>query len=268
MKSGRRPGGPPQQEERVVGDADERRGEHADERLVVVAVLEQAQVPEDVDDLLLAEVAAAGRPVGRDSRAAQLLLVPLGVGAGREQEDDLAGRRGAALDQLAHAPRDVLRLRAAPVRLRVRIARLVGDEELDRLPEDGIGEVAGGRERLEVVAEVAVEEMVDGGEHLGAGAVVVREHQSAALGVPALPEDPDVGVPEAVDRLELVPDEEEVAFAQRTGEEVDQVALKAVRVLELVHHDRAEAERLLVADLGVAAQQLPGLELEVLEVER
>ena len=36
-----------------------------DERLVVVAVVEQPQVREQVDDLLLAEVPAAGRAIGR-----------------------------------------------------------------------------------------------------------------------------------------------------------------------------------------------------------
>ena len=75
----------PDQHQRVVRDADERRGEHADERLVVVAVLEQAEVREQVDDLLLAEVAAAGGAVGGEAGAAQLLLVPLGVRARRRR---------------------------------------------------------------------------------------------------------------------------------------------------------------------------------------
>ena len=50
------------EDERVVRDADERRREHGQQRLVVVAVLQQPQVREQVDDLLLAEVAAAGHP--------------------------------------------------------------------------------------------------------------------------------------------------------------------------------------------------------------
>ena len=107
---------PPDQQQGVVGDADERRRQHAHERLVVVAVLEQAQVREQVDDLLLAEVAAPGGAVGRKSGGPQLLLVPLGVSAGCEEKDDLARARDAALDQLLHPPRDVPRLRPAPVR--------------------------------------------------------------------------------------------------------------------------------------------------------
>ena len=59
-----------QQHEGVVRDADERRREHAHERLVVVAVAQQAQVREQIDDLLLAEVAAAGSAVGGDPQRA------------------------------------------------------------------------------------------------------------------------------------------------------------------------------------------------------
>ena len=156
----------PDQHERVVRDTDERRGEHRQERLVVVAVLEQAQIGEDVDDLLLAEVAAAGGAVGRQPGAPELFLVPLGVGAGREQQHDLPGLRGARVDELAHAAGDVPRLSAAPVLAGVGVARLVGDEQLDRVAEDRIGEVARGRERLELVAELVAEEEVDGREHL------------------------------------------------------------------------------------------------------
>ena len=103
------------QDERVVRDADERRREHGDERLVVVAVVQQPQVEQQVDHLLLAEVAPPGRAVGRQAERAQLLLVPLGVGAGGEEQHDLARRRRALVDELAHAPRDVPRLGAPPV---------------------------------------------------------------------------------------------------------------------------------------------------------
>ena len=71
---------------------------------------------------------------------------------------------------------------------------------------------------------------------------------------------------EAVDRLELVADEEQLLLP--TGaEEVDQVGLEAVRVLELVDHDRAEAELLHLPDRFVVAQELAGAQLQVLEVE-
>jgi len=56
-------------------------------------------------------------------------------------------------------------------------------------------------------------------------------------------------VPEAVDRLELVPHEEELAV--RACKQINELALEAVGVLELVDHDRAEAPALALADLLV-----------------
>ena len=73
------------QDERVVGDTDERRRQYGEQRLVVVAILEQPQVGEQIDDLLLAEVAATGHAIRRQVDGAQLLLEPLGVGAGGEE---------------------------------------------------------------------------------------------------------------------------------------------------------------------------------------
>ena len=118
-----------QKDERIVRHADERRSEHADERFVVVAVVQQPQVVEEIDDLLLSEVALAGRPVGRDAELPQLLLVPLRVGAGGEEEDDLPRGRCAGVEQLTDSPRDCLRLRAPPVDpVVVRVRGLVRDE--------------------------------------------------------------------------------------------------------------------------------------------
>ena len=84
------PGVPANVHQTVVRDADERRCEHGDERLVVVAVVQQAKVREQVDDLLLAEVPAARGPVRRQVLRPQRGLVPLGVGARGEQQHDLA----------------------------------------------------------------------------------------------------------------------------------------------------------------------------------
>ena len=52
--------------------------------------------------------------------------------------------------------------------------------------------------------------MVDDVEDLGTRAVVLRQGQDAPRGLTPLAEDPDVRVPEPVDRLELVADEEQV----------------------------------------------------------
>ena len=108
------------------------------------------------------------------------------------------------------------------------------------------------------------EELVHDGEHLGPRPVVLRQRQDLRRCGSALAKDAHVRVAEAVDRLELVADEEEIGVL---AEEVDQLALEPVRVLELVHHDRAEAELLARADVRVRTQQVPRAQLEILEVE-
>ena len=73
---------------------------------------------------------------------------------------------------------------------------------------------------------------------------------------------------EAVDRLELVADEEALVIPQPAGKQIDQLALQPVRVLELVDHDRPEPQLLFLANRGVVSQEIACAELQVLEVER
>ena len=134
--------GPPDQQQRVVRHADEGRREHRHECFVVVAILKQAEIREQVDHLLLAEVAAAGCPVRRQTGLAQLLLVPLGIGTGGKEQDDLTCARGPRVDELLHTPGYVPRLGAAPVDTGVGVRGLVGHEQLDRDPEHRVGELA------------------------------------------------------------------------------------------------------------------------------
>ena len=124
---------------------DERRCEHRREGDVVVPVVEQPQVGEEVDDLLLAEVAATGRAVRREPFAPERLFVALGIGARGEQDDDLSGLRLARVHELADTCGDAPRLTRAPVLARAGEARLVGDEKLHRVPEDGVRELRRGR---------------------------------------------------------------------------------------------------------------------------
>src|SRR5207244_3396435 len=83
----------------------------------------------------------------------------------------------------------------------------------------------------------------------------------------ALAEHLHVGVPKAVDRLELVTDEEDLLRGPR-GQQIDEFALERVRVLELVDHDRAESELLRLANLARIPEKIAREELQVLEVER
>ena len=207
----------------------------------------------------------------RQAERAQLLLVPLGVGAGGEEEDDLA--------RPSPRPRRRARCRrratcfASPRRQcssDARVALLVRDEQLDRGPEDRIGEAARRLERLELVPEVAREEVVHDREHLGPRAVVLRQREDAARLRAPLAEDPDVGVPEAVDRLELVPDEEQLVdrLARRPARRSTSshwsrfVSWNSSTMIERKRHCSLRAHRLVVA------QQVAREQLEVLEVER
>ncbi len=95
----------PKEDERVVGDADERRREDGGEGDVVVPVVDEPEVREQVDDLLLTEVPAAGHAERRQPLAPKRLLVSLGIGTGREQHRDLAGGGLPRVDQLPHPRR-------------------------------------------------------------------------------------------------------------------------------------------------------------------
>src|SRR5439155_14982206 len=131
---------------------------------------------------------------------------------------------------------------------------------------DGVWELARCGELLKLVPEVRAEQLVHRREHLRPRAVVLRQRQQLRGSYAALAEDGDVGMAEAVDRLEFVPDEKELSC--RPAQQIHEVALQAIRVLELVDHDRAEPPLLALADQLVVAQQVARRELEILEVDR
>src|SRR5207248_906722 len=116
----------------------------------------------------------------------------------------------------------------APSLARLLVAALVADEELDRMAENRIGELARGGERLVAVTKLLPEQMVDSGEHLWPRAVVQRQRKSLLRQLAALTEHGNVGVPEAVDRLELVADGEDVDLPRPGEQQVDDVRLQPV----------------------------------------
>ena len=154
----------------------------------------------------------------------------------------------------------------------------VGDEQLDaRL---GVARLAGveqpqlaasrsadaaRQQRREALGPLGRERAVEHVEQLLARAEVrgQRPHAPLAERGPALAEDRHVGVAEAVDRLELVADREQVVALER----LEDVELEPVRVLELVDHDQREALGPALAAGGVGGEQVADAELEVLEVE-
>ena len=75
-----------------------------------------------------------------------------------------------------------------------------------------------------------------------------------------------VGAAPAIDRLVGIADHAQIPMA--LGEKLDQVVLRAIGVLILVHHDEAELGGIAVAQVGHGVEQLHGLEEQVVEVER
>ena len=255
------------QDDRVVRDSDERRRQDGGERLVVVAVVQQPQVGEEVDHLLLAEVAAARRTVRRQPslRSADSYRSASVPAANRST---ISPRAAAPLSTSSRTLRAIERASPSRQLVPAPCSLLVAHLQLDGMTEHRVGKLTRGSERLVVVPELLTEEVVDRSEHLGPRAVVAGQRQVLRGRLAAVAEDGDVGVPEAVDRLELVADEEHVRRAGPAAHQVDHVALQSVRVLELVDHDRAEAQLLELAHLVVVAQQVARVELEVFEVER
>jgi hypothetical protein len=121
-------------------------------------------------------------------------------------------------------------------------------------------------QRDEVLPEHGGEGSVQGIEDRRASAEVLAQlvHATPPIeGIAPLAEHLDVRVPEAVDRLELVPDGEQVVVFQRLQE----AQLQPVGVLELVHQNPLEALAVLPADPVIALQQVAGLQLQVREVQ-
>jgi hypothetical protein len=260
-------GCPANQDERVVRHPDERRREHGGERDIVVPVSHEREVREQVGDLLLAEVAPTRRAIRRQAGLAKLVLVRLCCGSGSEEEHDLARACRAGVDELADAPCDAPGFGPAPVGACLAEARLVGNEQLDRVSEHRLIERPSRCERLELLAERRGEQVVDGVQHRAARPVVPGQREDVRGRRASFAERRDIRMAEAVDRLELVPDVEHLRVGAIADDEVDDLALEAIRVLELVDHDDAKALLLGRADRGVVAQQTTGGELQVLEVE-
>src|SRR5262249_56814463 len=90
--------------------------------------------------------------------------------------------------------------------------------------------------------------------------------KTATHGLPAVAEDLDVSVAEAVDGLELVSDRERLAHAG-ARQKINELALQAIRVLELVDHDLSEPELLPLSNGRVLTKEVARVELQVLEVK-
>ena len=242
---------------------------------------QERQVGDPVADLLLRPVAAAADHVGAQALLLERLLVEA-QRARRADEDDDVALRAARVDLGAEPVRDRARLGAAPGLRRERrepelLGALVPARGLDREQLDGgrpgrigleqpqlLGRPAGD-ERREALAQQRPDRRVDDRQDLLARPEVDGEAADTLAVQRVAPgtEDPHVGMAEAVDRLRLVADGEEVAALER----LEHVELQPVRVLELVDHDEGEALRPALALRGVG-EEVADPQLEVVEVDR
>ena len=234
---GRPPGGQADQPQPVVRHPHQRRGQHRQQRPVVGAVDQQAQVGEQIAHLLLAVVAAAGGAHGGQALLLQGILVGAGVGARLEQQHDAA--RAAARRR---RPAPARAGRSRPPRPGARRCRPRGR----RGRRSGAAPPPGRWVAVEVAGRHQV--VVAGRRTRGRTPRSPGRARAAATGSsrrarsprrrprPLLAVDLDVGTPEPVDALELVADQEQVTAA----DQLDQLHLQAVRVLELVHHHLGE----------------------------
>ena len=278
--------GPREQRQTVGRDPGQRRGQGAVQRDIVERVGQRAQVGQAVQDLGPGPVAA---PIGDEGRDAALLEGAgehRHVAGGPQQDGDLARRGRSLAQQLVDALGQQPRLGLAPARRirqpargiheRVIPSALVGDEQFDeRLGRRGlVGEVlprrepdSPGQQRREIRSEQRREDGVDGVEQLRVPAEVVGQLErrvALAQRRPAVAEETDVGMAEAVDRLELVADGEQVVALER----VQDLHLPRVGVLELVDHHELEALGPGPPQPDVARQQRARLDLQVVEVQR
>ena len=107
-----------------------------------------------------------------------------------------------------------------------------------------------------------------GGFEDGAGrAVVLLQLDDLGVGIVTLEVEDvaHVGAAEAIDALVVVAHHAQVAVLR--GQQVEQVILRHVGVLVLVHHDVAQAVLVALADGVMAAQHLDGEHQQVVEIE-
>ncbi len=227
----------------------------AAQRDAVLGVAEDAQVREDVADLLaLVEAHAADDLVGQ-----------------ADPDEDLFEDTGLGVGAVEH--RDVARLGVARVRQPV---DLVGDElglvvlGVGDVPGDA-GALAGVRPQvLGAAVLVALDDGVGGAEDRLGGAVVLLQHDRRGVRIVLLElEDvTDRGAAERVDRLVGVTDHAQLTGGPgRTHQLAHQGVLGVVGVLVLVHEDVPEAAAVVVGDIRERLEEVDRGHDDVVEVQ-
>ena len=159
-------GGGAQRRQTVVGDADERRGEHDEQGMVVEAVAQEREIGAQVAHLLGAVEAAADLAQRRQARALERRGVGGGVARGAQQDGDIARARLTRVDELTQSARQ---------RSRLDLPRGPGPQALGGRDQMKLGRRLGERRiraqrmrRLEIaLVEALPEDVPDDGQQLG-----------------------------------------------------------------------------------------------------
>ena len=221
---------------------------HAD---LVGGVDHRLQVGERVLDLApVVEPGAADDPV-RDAAPGQVLLDDPGLGVGPVEDRDVSPADVAGLVERRDALGD-------PLGLVVLVLGVVA--------QDLVARPRLGPQVLGLATHVVGDHRVGGVEHRLGGPVVLHQRDRGDVGerLLELEDVGDVGASEAVDRLVPIAHDGDVAVL--LGQLDDQLVLDLVGVLVLVDEDVGKALAVVGEHVGVAAEQLDGVEEDVVEV--
>ena len=235
----------------ALADAARRDVHDASEAHVVVVVGDQAEVGDEVLDLLaLVELDAADEVVGNVVSQAHL-LERAGLGVDAVHDGDVG--------PLVAPAHEALDLADDELRLVVLVVALVDD--------DGDSPAQLGEEVLLQALAIGCDDSLGGFEYRFRGAVVLFEGDELGVGEVLLEAEDvaDVGVAPRVDRLVGVADDAEVAVLAR--QLLGDLVLGDVGVLELVDHDVDVAVAVALGHVGMLPQERVRLEDEVVEVE-
>ncbi len=230
----------------------------AAQRDVVLRVREDAQVREDVADLLaLVEADAADDLVGQ-ADPDEDLLEHTGLGVGPVEDRDVAGLGVAGVGEPVDLVGDELGLVVLGVR------DVAGDD----------GSAAGlGPQVLGAAVLVALDDGVGGGEDRLRGAVVLfqQDRRRVLVVLLELEDVADRRAAEGVDRLVGVTHHAQLGRGQVRVAGADQLAhqrvLRVVGVLVLVDQDVAEAAPVVLGDVREGLEEVDGGHDDVVEVE-
>ena len=217
----------------------------------VARVVDDAQIGDEVLDLLaLEELGAAEQPV-RDARLDEILLNDAGLGVHPVEDGVVA---------VAHSLGDVL---LDGVGDEFRLGVLVGElAQLDLLPRAVLGP-----EVFALAGHVVADDLVGGVEDVLGGAVVLLEPDDGRAGELLLKAQDvlDGRAAELIDALVVVADDAEVFVGAR--QQAHELKLGVVGVLVLVDEDVAPAVLVVLEDIGVLHEELDRLADDIVEIE-